>query len=169
MVHTLCSGITRFWAKWQGRCFHFLIESMPLHCRVCNTFIKPRSDHCLARVPMIDFLFTWSFSLVILCRWTVRNSSGTLIFFILSPFFGRNRSEISLAGWHLVIFRAEQLKKHPVQERGLIWLYLANNFLAPPPRGVVALVSVSDDKMQMTILILRRGALSNFPDIPEAF
>ena len=27
--------------------------SMPLHCRVCNTFIKPRSDHCLARVSMI--------------------------------------------------------------------------------------------------------------------
>ena len=40
------------------------------------------------------------------------------------------------------------------------WLYLANTFLAPPPRGVVALVSVSDDKIQITILILRRGALS---------
>ena len=24
MMHTLCSGITRFWAKWQGRCFHVL-------------------------------------------------------------------------------------------------------------------------------------------------
>ena len=40
------------------------------------------------------------------------------------------------------------------------WLYLANTFLAPPPRGVVALVSVSDDKIQITILILRRGAVS---------
>ena len=40
------------------------------------------------------------------------------------------------------------------------WLYLANTFLAPPPRGVVALVSVSDDKTQI-ILILRRGALSS--------
>ena len=40
------------------------------------------------------------------------------------------------------------------------WLYLANTFLIPLPRGVVALVSVSDDKIQITILILRRGALS---------
>ena len=24
MMHTLFSGITRFWAKWQGRCFHVL-------------------------------------------------------------------------------------------------------------------------------------------------
>ena len=38
---------------------------------------------------------------------------------------------------------------------------MANTFLAPPPRGVAALVSVSDDKIQITILILRRGALSN--------
>ena len=30
--------------------------SMPLHCRVCNTFIKPRSDHCLARVSILDML-----------------------------------------------------------------------------------------------------------------
>ena len=29
-----------------------------------------------------------------------------------------------------------------------------------PPRGVAALVSVSDDKIQITILILTRGALS---------
>ena len=27
--------------------------SMPQHCRVCNTFIKPRSDDCIARVSMI--------------------------------------------------------------------------------------------------------------------
>ena len=35
--------------------------SMPLHCRVCNTFIKPRSDHCLARMSMICLmpLKTW--------------------------------------------------------------------------------------------------------------
>ena len=39
-------------------------------------------------------------------------------------------------------------------------LYLANTFLGPAPRGVAALVSVSDDKIQITILILRRGALS---------
>ena len=39
-------------------------------------------------------------------------------------------------------------------------LYIANTFLAPPPRGVAALVSVSDGKIQITILILRRGALS---------
>ena len=42
-----------------------------------------------------------------------RNSSGTLTFFILSRFLGRNSSEISLSGWHLVIFRAEQSKKAP--------------------------------------------------------
>ena len=52
---------------------------------------------------------TWTFSLVILGRGTVRNSSGT--FFILSRFLGRNSSEISLSGWH--IFRAEQSKKAP--------------------------------------------------------
>ena len=39
---------------------------------------------------------------------------------------------------------------------------MANTFLAPPPRGVAALVSVSDDKIKITILILRRGALSIF-------
>ena len=48
----------------------------------------------------------------------------------------------------------------PVRLKPQKWLYLANTFLAPPPRGVVALVSVSDDKIQITILILRRGALS---------
>ena len=37
---------------------------------------------------------------------------------------------------------------------------MANTFLAPPPRVVAALVSVSDDNIQITILILRRGALS---------
>ena len=37
-------------------------------------------------------------------------------------------------------------------------LYLANTFLGPAPRGVAALVSVSDDKIQITILILRPGA-----------
>ena len=39
---------------------------------------------------------------------------------------------------------------------------MANTFLAPPPRGVAALVSVSDDKIQITILRLRRGALSRW-------
>ena len=56
---------------------------------------------------------TWSFSLVFLGRGTVRNSSGTLTFFILSRFLGRNSSEISLSDWHLVIFRAEKSKKAP--------------------------------------------------------
>ena len=48
-------------------------------------------------------------------------------------------------------------------------LYLANTFLAPPPRGVAALVSVSDDKIQTTILILRRGALSKFLTCSSVF
>merc|ERR1711962_1986677 len=34
-------------------------------------------------------------------------------FFLSLSFFGRNSSEISLRGWHLVIFRAEQSKKPP--------------------------------------------------------
>ena len=37
----------------------------------------------------------------------------------------------------------------------------AITFLAPPPRGVAALVSVTDDKIQLTILILGRVALSS--------
>ena len=41
------------------------------------------------------------------------------------------------------------------------WLYLANTFLAPCSRGVAALVLVLDDKIQMTLLILGRGALSH--------
>ena len=62
-----------------------------------------------------------------------RNSLGTLTFFFLNhflgeeqfwyfnfflslSFFGRNSSEISLRGWHLVIVRAEQQKKHPVDK-----------------------------------------------------
>ena len=39
-------------------------------------------------------------------------------------------------------------------------LYLANTFLGPAPRGVAALVSVSDDKIQITMLIPGRSALS---------
>ena len=37
---------------------------------------------------------------------------------------------------------------------------MANTFLAPVPRGVAALVPVSDDKTQITLLILGQGALS---------
>ena len=37
---------------------------------------------------------------------------------------------------------------------------MANTFLAPAPRGVAALVPVSDDKTQIILLILMRGALS---------
>ena len=44
---------------------------------------------------------------------------------------------------------------------------MANTFLAPPPRGVAALVSVSDDKIQITILILRRDALSSKDGIED--
>ena len=33
-------------------------------------------------------------------------------------------------------------------------LYLANTFLGPAPRGVAALVSVSDDKIQITMLTI---------------
>ena len=40
------------------------------------------------------------------------------------------------------------------------WLYLANTFLALAPREVAALVPVSDDKTQITSMILMRGALS---------
>ena len=40
------------------------------------------------------------------------------------------------------------------------WVYLTNTFLAPVPRGVAALVPVSDDKIQITLLILGRDALS---------
>merc|ERR1711962_1306061 len=38
-------------------------------------------------------------------------------FFLSLSFFGRNSSEISLRGWHLVIFRAEQSKKPPCRFR----------------------------------------------------
>ena len=55
----------------------------------------------------------------------------------------------------------------PVKLKPQKRLYLANTFLAPPPRGVAALVSVSDDKIQITILILRRGALSSKDGIKD--
>ena len=45
-------------------------------------------------------------------------------------------------------------------------------FLATGPRGVAALVPVSDDKIQISLLILRRGALStlfSFSIISNAF
>ena len=39
-----------------------------------------------------------------------------------------------------------------------------NTFLAPGPRGVATLVPVSNDKIQITLLILGRCALSNLVD-----
>ena len=62
--------------------------------------------------------------------------------------------------WCNVYIRGRANLPFPVRLKPQKWLYLANTFLAPPPRGVAALVSVSDDKIQITILILRRGALS---------
>ena len=62
--------------------------------------------------------------------------------------------------WCNVYIRGRANLPFPARLKPQKWLYLANTFLAPPPRGVVALVSVSDDKIQITILILRRGALS---------
>ena len=54
-------------------------------------------------------LLYWPYSnIFFLGHFGERNSSGTLTFFIPSRFLGRNSSEISLSGWHLVIFRAEQ-------------------------------------------------------------
>ena len=44
------------------------------------------------------------------------------------------------------------------------WVYLTNTFLAPGPGGVAALVLVSDDGIQMKLLILGRGALSTVQD-----
>ena len=38
---------------------------------------------------------------------------------------------------------------------------MTNTFLAPGPRGVATFVAVSDDKIQITILVLGRGALFN--------
>ena len=64
--------------------------------------------------------------------------------------------------WCNVYIRGRANLPFPARLKPQKWLYLANTFLAPPPRGVVALVSVSDDKIQITILILRRGALSIF-------
>ena len=67
----------------------------------------------------------------------------------------------------------KMLQRNNIYERGMAnlpfparlepqkWLYLTNTFLAP--RGVAALVPVSDDKTQITLLILGRGALSNHP------
>ena len=62
--------------------------------------------------------------------------------------------------WSNVYIRGRANLVFPARLKPQKWLYLANTFLAPPPRGIVALVSVSDDKIQITILILRRGALS---------
>ena len=62
--------------------------------------------------------------------------------------------------WCNVYIRGRANLVFPARLKPQKWLYLANTFLAPPPRGVAALVSVSDDKIQITILILRRGALS---------
>ena len=62
--------------------------------------------------------------------------------------------------WSNVYIRGRANLVFPVRLKPQKWLYLANTFLAPPPRGVAALVSVSDVKIQITILILRRGALS---------
>ena len=64
--------------------------------------------------------------------------------------------------WSNVYIRGRANLVFPARLKPQKWLYLANTFLAPPPRGVAALVSVSDDKIQITILILRRGALSTF-------
>ena len=53
----------------------------------------------------------------------------------------------------------------PVRLKPQKWLYLANTFLAPAPRGVATLAPVSDDKTQTTLLIPGRGALSSFPRV----
>ena len=65
-----------------------------------------------------------------------------------------------LLQWSNIHIRWRANLPFPARLKPQKWLYLANTFLAPPPRGVAALVSVSDDKIQITILILRRGALS---------
>ena len=62
--------------------------------------------------------------------------------------------------WCNVYIRGRANLPFPVRLKPQKWLYLANTFLAPPPRGVVALVSVSDDKIQITMLIPGRSALS---------
>ena len=48
-------------------------------------------------------------------------------------------------------------------------VYLANAALPPSPRRVAALVSVPDDKVQIILLILGRGALSTYllPPFPK--
>ena len=48
-AHTLFRNY-KVLSQMTGRMFSC---SMPLHCRFSNIFIKPRSDHCLARVSMI--------------------------------------------------------------------------------------------------------------------
>ena len=89
--------------------FQVFLIHIPHAEHLVNLLMKSQ----LPRSIKISSWVTWTFSLVILGRGSVRNSSGTLTFFILSRFLGRNSSQISLSGWHLVIFRAEQSKKAP--------------------------------------------------------
>ena len=67
---------------------------------------------------------------------------------------------VTVKQYSIIHIRGRANLPFPARLKPQKWLYLANTFLAPPPRGVVALVSVSDDKIQITTLILRRGVLS---------
>ena len=93
--------------------------------------------------------------------WAIR-SENYLELFNFEALFQRVVGHLSekMLQWCNVYIRGRANLPFPVRLKPQKWLYLANTFLAPPPRGVAALVSVSDDKIQITILILRRGALS---------
>ena len=49
----------------------------------------------------------------------------------------------------------------PVKLKPQKWVLLANTFLAPGPRGVAALVPISDDKIQIILLTMGLGAFSS--------
>ena len=89
-------------------------------------------------------------------------SENYLALFNFEALFQRVVGHLSekLLQWNNIHIRRRAYLPYPARLKPQKWLYLANTFLAPPPRGVAALVSVSDDKIQTTLLILRRGALS---------
>ena len=80
-----------------------------------NLLMKSQLLRSITRGVGLLALFPWSF-------WGEEQfGTGTLTFFILSRFLGRNSSDISLSGWHLSHFQGGTVKKST--------LYLENTAL----------------------------------------
>ena len=112
-----------------------------------NLLMKSQLPRSITRGVGLLELFPWSF-------WGEEQIGTVLILRLFSflVFFWRNSSEISLSGWRLVIFRAEQSKKHPVGGLSFSstfssfdYFFLAGNFQITFSKLSLVLVSSAEN------------------------